>query len=365
MSPVKTEKLSTMRLFKKPSPKGDDKESDSSSLKPASNVNFFNWFTKFTKPKPKVVEAATDESRHKETQTLAINEIEIVPKTEITASRQVLNNIELVLQGESSGAKSGKTEKTDTSVKQVCKNKFCCGIVSRSQSHLESADDGDDDDSVKTYSPNKDNRETTSRRTSSSDDDNKKFYIFHPPAVDYSKLEVPDSSFPSIIDSLSLPTINQNDMYELTKEIKQPNYQVLSSIEHNLDPSKYNILKCHTFNAKYRQIYNPLGSGCRPDWKIQDYNDDKKSTRMSFDTRAIKEFHRLNEISDILLHFHDVMVEETTKSIESYKEGIMDRLSWLMFRGKEIKEKEHETKDTFTWIRNVSSKILKVGSSEY
>lgn len=356
-----------MRLFKKPSQKEDDQKVDS-IMKPASKVNFFNWFAKLTKSKLKpaaiTAAAATDEPRHKETQTLALSEIEFVPRTEITASRQVLDNIELVLHGESSrsvggGETSTADPSTNTKQKRGCKNKFCCGIVSRSQSHLESADDGDDDESVKS-SPNK--GKTASRRTSSSDD-SKKFYIFHPPAVDYARLEVPDSSFPGMIDSLSLPMINRNDLYELTREVTQPNYEVISSIEHNLDPRKYNIVNCMAFNAKYKHEHDPPGSGCRPEWKFEDYNDDKKNTPADRDTRAIKEFYRLNEVCDILLHFHDVMVEEATHSIEGFQDGISDLFSWLVYRGKEIKEKKHNS--TLTWMRTVTRKLKYKVCSKY
>jgi hypothetical protein len=228
---------------------------------------------------------------------------------------------------------------------------------------LERADNGDE--SIKSFqrknfTPNSsDNHqhETLSRRSSRLYDDRKNFFICYEPAIDYGRLEVPDSIFPSVIN---WPSINYGDIVEITEEKKPTNYEVLSSIEHNLDQSKYNILNCMLFNHDYQHEHKSLGSGCRPTWKIEDFDDDNNNTPMHRDTKAIKEFYRLSELDDILLHYNDIAIE-ASHTVGRMKEGFVGFVSWLVFKSKEIKEK-HKVAHKPSWLRNISSRLF--GSSK-
>lgn len=353
-----------MKLFKKLYQKENANEADAPTA-PSSipKSSFFRWFTK----KSSAVAATVEEGqKHKNN----IAEIEFVPKTEITGSRQALSNIQLTFHGESSGVSRNSTrdnnDEVDTKAKRGCENRFCCGVVTKSRSTIEeneNADDGDDE-SIKSFhhknftlyksqsQSEASLHETNSRRSSNLHvDSSKDFYICYEPAIDYGRLEVPGSDYPSVMD---WPSINYGDFIEVKKKKKKPSYDIFSSIEHQLDESKYNILNCMLFNCQYHHYYDSLGSGCRPSWKLEDYNDDYKNTPMDHDTKTIKEFYRLNELSDILVHYHDVIVE-ASHSFGRMKEGIIGFMSWLVFKGKEIKE-HHKIKDKRSWLEKISIK---------
>lgn len=349
MSLVEIDLSFAMKLFRKLCQRENANEADATAPKPS----FFRWFTK----KSSVVPATVEEEQR---QRNNIAEVDVVPKTEITA-RQALSNIQLTIHGESSRNAAHDTDEVGTKAKRGCENKFCCGIASKSHSTVENADD---DESIKSFhhknfTPNKNQaqseaslRETIRRRqTSNLHADSKDFYIYYEPAIDYGRLEVPDSIYPSI---MNWPSINFGDVFETKKCKKQPSYDLLSSIEHQLDPSKYNIFECILFNCQYHSEQDSLGSGCRQSYKIEDYNDDNRSTPMDFDTKTIKEFYRLNELSDILVHYHDVMVE-ASNSFERAKKGFFGFMSWLLYKGKEIKE-HHKIKNKRSWLGNTSIK---------
>lgn len=364
-----------MNLFKKLSQRENDADTAATdSITTSSKMNIFNWlFTKVKKVMADEDTATATVENESGQKNVALPEIEFVPKTEITASRQALSNIQLTFHsgggggGESSGSKryhDDNDEVVENKGKRGCENKFCCGVVlSRSHSTLENADEGDDDESIKSFShkknftPNKNHsqsdndeikHETISRRSRSINlhdaDDDKDFYIYYEPSIDYGIMEVSDLIYPSIMKC--------GNVVDLKQQRKKPlNYELLSHIEYQLDQSKYNIMNCMLFNCQYHHQRDTLGSGCRPSWKIEDYNDDNKSTPMSHDTKTIKEFYRLNELSDILVHYHDVVVE-ASHSVGRMKEGVFGFISWLVFKGKEIKE-HHKIKEKRSWIRNI------------
>lgn len=358
MSPVEIDLSFAMKLFRKLYQKENANGVDAPV---PSKTSFFGWFTK----KSSVVAATVEEEQKQILNNNNItSEIEFLPRTEISAS-QARSNIQLTFHGESSGV-NGNTprdnDEVETNAKRGCENKFCCGIVSKSRSTGENADDGDDESIKSSHHKNitlnkKQSQsegslhETISRRSSNLHDDSKDFYICYEPAIDYGRLEVPDSVYPSIME---WPSINYGDYVEVKKKQEPPNYDLFSSIEHQLDESKYNILNCMLFNCQYHRERESLGSGCRPSWKMQDYNDDHKNTPMDHDTKTIKEFYRLNELSDILVHYHDVIVE-ASHSFGRIKEGLVGFMSWLLFKGKEIKE-HHKIKDKRSWIENISIK---------
>lgn len=331
-----------MRLFKKSSQNGDVKDTE---MKEVKKSTFFSWLARST---------AEVECNHRQSLTVS----ELVPNAKISASRQVYSNIQLALHGESSDS-----TRDDDEVGRIasleCDNEFCCGVVSKSHSHLERADNGDE--SIKTFkrkkvTPNS-NHETLSRRSSRLFDDRKNFFICYEPAIDYGRLEVPDSIFPSV---MNYPSIKYGDIIEISEEKKPTNYEVLSSIEHNLDQSKYNLLNCMLFNHDYQHEHKSLGSGCRPAWKVEDFDDDNNNTPMDRDTKAIKEFYRLSELDDILLHYNDIAIE-ASHTVGRMKEGFFGFISWLVFKSKEIKEK-HKVAHKPSWLRNISSRLF--GSSK-
>lgn len=281
------------------------------------------------------------------------NEIDIVPRTEISASRQALDNITLVLNanGESSGEVGITRKYRDNTVS--CDNKYCCGAGDESHSHIKNADHVDE--SIKNFKTTHDDNDKCARRQSTKlNDECKNLYVRREPIVDYGKLEVPDSMYPSIID---WPSINfQDEKFENSEYNKKPlNYKVLSDIEHKVEASTYNIVNCMLFNYDYRRDYETLGSGCRKEWKLEDFDDDNKSTPMNEDTKTIKEFYRLSELNDVLLHYHEIIIVEASQTIECmrFKEGFFDFLSWLIFKGKEINEKHKVKKGKCLWLRNI------------
>lgn len=81
------------------------------------------------------------------------NEIDVVPKTEFSASRQTLNNINIALYGESSEAPGKEKYTVEDAIKTECENKCCCGGCL-----LDSHDDLTDygyDEAIKNYKNSK------------------------------------------------------------------------------------------------------------------------------------------------------------------------------------------------------------------
>lgn len=329
-----------MNLFKKLSLLGSD---SGKQVKEMKKSKFLSWFSKSTE----VEATAEDECKHSQ------NLSELVPNSKISATRQVYSNIQLTLHGESSrSSECARDDEVGGIANRECENEFCCGGMSKSHSHLKHADKGDESiksSQRKNFTPNSEH-ETLSRRSSRLYDDRKNFFICYEPAIDYGRLEVPDSFFPSVIN---WPSINYGDIIEISEERHSTNYEVISSIEHNLDQSKYNIFKCMLFNHDYKHEHQSLGSGCRPEWKVEDFDDDNNNTPMDRDTKAIKEFYRLSELDDILIHYNDVAVE-ASHTVGRMKEGFFGLISWLVFKGKEIKEKEqHKVNHKPSWLRRL------------
>lgn len=331
-----------MRLFRKSYQNGYDKGIEASEKKRST---FFSWLSKST---------VGQECNHGQILIMS----ELVPNAKISVSRQVSSNIQLALHGESSDS-ARVNDEVDTIVNRECRNEFSCGIVSKSHSHLEHTDKSDE--SIKSFqhknfTPNSsDNHhhETLSRRSSRLFEERKNFYICYEQAIDYGRLEVPDSMFPSIMD---WPSINHGDIIEISEQKKPTNYELLSSIEHNLDQSKYNIRNCMLFNHDYKHEYKTLGSGCRPAWKLEDFDDDNNNTPMDRDTKAIKEFYRLSELDDILLHYNDIAIE-ASQTVGRMKDSFFGFMSWLVFKSKEIKEK-HKVTDKPSWLHSISSRLF-------
>lgn len=337
-----------MQWFRKSSSKRDASPSNSSNV-------IMRWFRRST--------VATSPLQR---------EVDVVPRTEIAASRQTLNNINLALNGaESPGETSGSSHG-----KVVSSNKNCCDV------HIERADN---DESIKCLKNSKsplidklraadsarsidDNESETECRRPIGNVKNRDYIVFLDPCVDYGRLECPDSHYPSLVD---FPTVhhgryvqlktkqqrNYSNNYDLfttsdkletvEKHKSELNYKLLSDIERRLDASKYNLINCRVYNSEYRKV-----SGCVANWPLEDFNDDAKSTRMNEDTRTIKEFYRLSIESDVLIHYQDVKVE-TGQAIESYSRSFLNFLTWLSLKGKEITE-EHKAKD-FSLINAIAN----------
>lgn len=366
----KTAKASVMKWFKKLSLKSDAKSS-----KVSSNNMFVRWFKK-----------STDE-------TLKL-ELDVVPRTEITSSRQALNNISYSLNGaESSGESSGISHRKGS--RSHCTNKHCCDNDVESQQ----ADNGDDE-SIKKNSKSPlidklraadkaqsidDNEPETKCRRPLGNVKNRDYIIFFEASVDYGRLECPDSFYPSVIET---PTVvrqgryvqlknkqqrNYSDNYDLftTTDKLEPNennkselnYKILSDVERQLDTARYNLLNCRLYNAEYRSISN-----FADDWPLEDFNDDAKSTRMSEDTGTIKEFYRLSNESDVLIHFQDVCVE-TGFNYEQYSTSVLNFLTWCTLKGDEITEENKVEKSSWlkaivTFFKKITNKKSKSKGSE-
>lgn len=337
-----------MLLFKKSSPKRDVRLSNSDRAK-------MNWFRQ-----------ATDKSDG----TLSpLDADDVLPRTEFTASRQALNNICIEFgAGESSGATTASNNKT-------CENKFCCDTETLP------ADDNDDK-SIKQHKISCKSPSTDSLRRDGSIDDllvcrqpskavknvkNSDYIIHFDPYVDYGRIECPDSPYPSIIDYSSVRfghyvqlksqrerNCSENfDLFSTSDKLsadvdKSPlNYELLSNVEAALDQTKYNLLRCKIYNAEFRKLRERLGFPLDAD---EDFNDDNKSTRMTEDTRAIKDFYKLSVDSNLLLHFHGIVVETGRSADTGEEKTLAHFLKWLVLKGKEIKE-EHQISDS--WIKAI------------
>lgn len=349
-----------MMWFKRSSPKRD-----ASPSKCPSTPTMFRWFRRST------VERRENPSQLK-------SEIDVVPKTEITASRQALDNINVGLHaGESSGAASKMTGEGFAQEKQsACINQYCCGLKIRSQQ-----DDNGDDESIKNYKNCKsfiDNRRATDnnahafeeafatetgrpRRRLSTDAKyvkNHDYIIFFDPCFDYGTRECPDSMYPSVIGApvarygkyVQLKTRQQRhyscsyDIFTSSDILNSDgidksslNYRLLSNVEQQLDSSSYNLLNCHIFNMTCLQVQSIHGTKSDVSRMNEDFNDDTKSTRMSGDTRIIKEFYRLSLESHILIHFHDIKIERGC-SVEPHPKKFFNFLNRITLKGKEITE---------------------------
>ena len=135
-------------------------------------------------------------------------EIDVVPKTEFSSSRQTLNNINIALKvGESSGVTKEEKLPVDEAKKIGCDNKYCCGAYT-------TQDDYGDDDAIKNYKNSKstlidnlqraDNNEHTSEglspevfnetdcrrpNTVIKEIKNGDYIVYYAPCVEYGKIE--------------------------------------------------------------------------------------------------------------------------------------------------------------------------------
>lgn len=303
------------------------------------------------------------------------HEIDVVPRTEITASRQTLENINIALSaGESSGETSEKKiEGLNENGK--CGNKFCCGGVA----------DCDNADAARHCKTSKLNLTDTLRAADNNahasrgslpdatvhrpcpvprNDDYIEYYDAY---VDNGRLEVPDSVFPSVngrSDVRFAPFVElksrrernvseTSDLFNNTDRIKIPsdktplNYELLSNVERNIDGSRFNLYNCRAYNDECRAIDRLLGTNRMVDWQPEDFNDDGKSTRMSNDTRTVKEFFRLSIDGHILIHFHDICVHVGATEV-SVSRKFLDFCTRMLLRGKEITEKHKVHR---SWIK--------------
>lgn len=360
-----------MKWFRRSSPKRD-----ASPSKSPSTPTMFRWFRRST------VERRENPSQLK-------SEIDVVPRTEITASRQALDNINVALHaGESSGATSKTTgEGLDQETRSACINQYCCGLKIHSEQ-----DDNGEDESIKNYKNCKsfiDNLRAadnnahafeesfaieTSRRRLSTDTKyvkNHDYIIFFDPCFDYGMRECPDSMYPSVIDApavrygkyVQLKTRQQRqyscsyDIFTSSDTLNSDgidksslNYRLLSNVEKQLDSASFNLLNCHIFNTTCRRIQSIYGTIDDESSMHEDFNDDNKSTRMSGDTRIIKEFYRLSLESHILIHFYDIKIERG-RSVEPHPKKFFNFLNWITLKGKEITEEQKI--EGASWIKAI------------
>lgn len=375
----RTERASVMQWFKKLLQKKDENQSKSSAMK---------WFKRSTAGR----EVEQEEAPLR-------NEIDVVPRTEIfSASRQALENINIVLKaGESSGEPSKKYQDKIDNNKTGCSNKYCCGIPADDDDdsiHAEPATKKGDDESIRNHKNSKttfienlraaDNNTHASKGSSVNANATKcrrpskvikhvKNSVHFQPCVDYGRLECPDSFYPSVPDYCgkyvelkskrqrhyceSCDLFTTSDKPKSAENDKSPlNYRLLSNVEKRLDESEYNLRNCKIYNEVWRQIQRQLRYNVNNQWILEDFNDDNLSTRMSEDTRAIKEFYRLSIENHLLVHFHNIKVE-TGLAYESQPRKFLNFLAWIALKGKEITE-EHKISET-SWITTVLNFFIK------
>jgi hypothetical protein len=334
------------------------------------------WFKK----SPTAVEAVKELA-----ESTLQREIDVVPKTEISAHRQTLENINIALNvGESSSGANDTKQKSQENAK-VCKNKYCCGVHQD-----EAADDNGDDESINNLKNSKtkfignlrsadnnahapkgsifDETECRRPRKNVGNVKNRDYIIFFESTIDYGRLECPDSPQLNVFDdyptlhysrkyvqlkskkerqySHTFDLFTTSDKLETAEKSKIINHKLLSLIEKQIDDSKYNLLNCKIYNNEYRSAQEKYGFA----WTVEDFNDDMKNTRMSDDTKAIKEFYKLSINNHVHIHFQDIPVE-TGENVETYSTSVMNFLTWLVLKGKEMRESRKETKTS--WIKEI------------
>lgn len=122
-------------------------------------------------------------------------------------------------------------------------------------------------------------------------------------------------------------------------------------MEKNLDTSKYNLLNCKIYNFKLKAIRKLLGFDYTELSSIEDFNDDNISTRMSNDTKAIKEFYKLSIESNVLIHFQDICVEMGREKPPKLDSSFTNFLTRNFLEGDEATE-QLKVKKT-SWIKNI------------
>lgn len=338
-----------------------------SQVKSTKTTSVFKWWRKST--------VGEDEG---EAPLPLQNEVDVVPKTEIQVSRQTLDNISYTF-GESSSGEANDTGKQPE--KRSCENKHCCETEINTQPG-EIIDKGDGE-AIKNQKSIKttfiDNLRAADLKEHMFDEivcrlpskviknvKNAEYIIHFDPYVDYGRMECPDSTYPSLIDypsvrygryvelkgrkdrqySETFDLFTKSDNIKTVFDKATVNYRLLSNIEKNIDESKHNLLKCRIYNRRYDEIRKRLGFENVGVWKSEDFNDDCKSTRMTDDTRTIKEFYRLTNENHILIHLEDISVQ-TGRSEEEQKpntkKDFIDFLDRIFFKGKEITERHKKS----------------------
>lgn len=290
-------------------------------------------------------------------------EAEVVPRTELSTSRQALNNISIGLStvtGESSGVKATILEENGAiNETRICSNKFCCGEFNEDDcsknliDHLrlinQSAESIECHRSINVNNP----------QTHSGD-----LIEFYDPYAEYNKLECPDSPFNSIIINTDISGrfvqlkakklrfyCDDYDIFAKTDKITstliddksqhQTDYHLLSHIEYQLDYTKFSLDRCKDYNERFRNAQR--FHNCESQWKLEDFNDDRISTRMSEDTAAIAEYYKISNDGHIVIHFLNINVE-TGNSCHQGGGNLIQRLKWRFIKGREITE-DHKVKN--------------------
>lgn len=300
------------------------------------------------------------------------NESDVMPKTELSTSRQALNNISIGLNVDNvaieEAASSSGIKFNKQGIFRVCSNRFCCGDDIQNAINNEHRNRSTFIDNVYIET---DNDETESRRTEIINNKSYSFIEFYDPYADYCKLECPDSPLNSIIissnDDLKSTYMrlkkkqirnklgNNFDIFttqkcEISNEISHLNYEVLSKLEEKLEFCDYNLDEVRDYNRRYRRAQRQNHQIST--WNYEDFKDDPTCIRNHDDTIAIKEFYKLTVTGDVHLHFHYIDVE-TGVSNESFgASSLCNFIKWFIFKGHEITE--------FHYVKEESTSIIEV-----
>lgn len=343
-----------MKWFKKSSLEKDVSQSQS-NLDSQSKKEKFTWFRK------------QRNTQNDKTSSQLLNEIDVVPKTEIQISRQALSNISIALGGESSGESSKKYRGESTNDKKECDNKYCCAVIQPKDNfkgenetikdHENINDLQDAYNSAHSYNELQTAIENQRRNKNLINDKHDNFTHQLIAPVDKSNSECSDLMLPATL--MELPSINNDlknsfETFDDSAAKRNEDYLLQSNIEQNLDDRKFNLKNCMKFNIEYGWNRTSLGSGCRPKWEIEDCDDDKHNTPMHYDTKAVKEFYRLSELDDILIHFHEIDTADDAEE-EVTLTGIIKYLVWFFMKGKEIDENHLVKEKKTSWLRKIKN----------
>lgn len=340
-----------MKWFKKLFQRDSANRQQNQETRPRTR-GFFNWFGSSN--------TATAEQDNDSIQLK--DEIDVVPRTEITTSRQALDNISFALSnelGESSGVGSG-IKSQEEKINKKCNNKYCCNVKSHSHNK------NDDNQSITLFTiheANENNESDSDYEINNERQIQQKIKQLNdeitagklkPFGEDGNENRESEDAEPE-----DLGFERYSPMYYSPNiDYKKFKYEYLSKLEYDLMKSKFSIARCLKFNYRSK-LKDFRGNKRKLRWKFEDFMDDRCHRKMHVDTRIIKEYHRLDAHSNILLHLPPMKIHRPI-GIEHFGKGIMETIRWHLVKSEEATEGynvKRESKCTFIrrikkWFRS-------------
>ena len=285
------------------------------------------------------------------------NEIDVVPRTEITASRQALNNISLALNN-TYGESSGESTRKRHDCKTRCDNKCCCDECHSHDKTADNANESMTDSNINKRVQIKGNKLEIPSWVSMYDD-----IVEMEPIVEDTRIVDVNFYYPTLF--LSPPPIvtdyNKSDLNHQYVDLKSRYYQVRSSVENKCAIPKNSIENCIKINEEFRAKKEKFPES-DAHWKLQDYNDDSKHTRMCKNTAIIAEFFRLHDDRGVPngVPYLDIEIDEPdVDQTFIYENKIFKQLKWRFLKGTELKEKRGFGFECTVFLKELLKKVIR------